>query len=170
MARTGQGTLEEILQACVDRIIDQVPLATAANCYLCLDPDSVPPSSGEFIFAVAPLSGQFEEGMWDGGGLDQATVDSGLIVKIHSPLQLDEPQRDREFLLSNTHSVLKQHRLVIKALCDPTWSPMRGEDEIIRDPIIPGAWSITRRDRGLGAIEQEFRLNFDMDFSPDEDG
>lgn len=163
MIRTGYAQLDKLLDLVVARLTDQIPECSEANCFLTLNPDSVPASPGDFIFAVAPTAGSFSGAYLNGGGQAQATADTGVIVKIHSPLQLDEPGRERAFLIDNTHSILKQWRRVLRALTD--WSPAIGDDQVTRDPLLPTAWSITRDDRRIGAIEQDFSVSFDMDLT-----
>lgn len=168
MARVS-GKLDAILAAIVARIIAQVSGANAATCYLCLNPDTLPvPNPGDFVYVVAPTSGRFDDRNWDGGGQDQATVDpAGVVVKIHSALQLDEAQREATFLTDTTHGILEKWRLVVKALTAPDWNPAASGsgDILVRDPLIPADFAMTRSNRGLGAIEQNFRFSFDLDLS-----
>lgn len=157
--------LEDILQAIVERIIDQVAGFTEANCYLSIDPNSTPePNPGQFVCVVAPTSGAFDEAKYDGGGEDQATINGGVVVKLHSPLQLDQPHRDGEFLRHTTLGVLRIWREIVKSLIWP-WQLQIGDDDGTRDPLIPADYTFERRSRKLAAIEQTFKVNFDLDLT-----
>lgn len=164
MAR-GSGKLEDILQAVVDRLIAQIPATcNAATCYLSLDPDAKPaPNAGSLIYVVAPTSGSFNDGYIDGGGQSQCTVAGGVIVKIHSPMQLDKPQHDEQLLKNATRGVLAAATAALKALV--AWSPVLATNEITRDPLIPAGFVIGRSDRSMGFIELTFTCTFDWDLS-----
>lgn len=161
----GSGKLDAILSAIVARLIAQVSGCNAATCYLCLNPDAVPsPNPGDFVYVVAPTGGEFDDALFDGGGQNQATVNAGVIVKIHSPVQLDEARHDAQFLTHSTLGVLEKSRLVMKALAD--WSPADGgANEITRNPLIPANYGITHSQRQLGAVELTFHLTYDWDLS-----
>lgn len=164
MARD-KGKLGDILTAVVARLIDQVSGYNAANCYLSIDPDSVPePGVGEFTIVVSPASEQFQGPYFEGGGEQQATTQEGIIiVKIHSPVQLDEPHRDTIWLTDTTLGICEKMRLVMKALSN--WSPGTSGNELTRDPFSPGGYVFTRRDRGLAGVEMTFRFMFDWDLT-----
>lgn len=163
MARN-KGTFDAILLAVVDRLISQVGGLDEANCYLSLNPDVLPmPNPGDFVCVVAPTSGMFSDSMFEGGGVEQTTSDSGIIVKIHSPVQLDEVHRDAVFLTDATLGLIAKVRSTLKALSD--WSPGSVGSELTRDPLIPSDFAFTRNSRSLGACELTFKLSFDWDLS-----
>jgi len=165
MAAHTSAKLEDILQAVVDRLIDQVAGFSDANCYLSINPDATPePNPGDYICVVAPTGGMFDENAYHGGGEGQCTINSGILVKLHSPIQLDQPHRDAEFLKHASLGVLAKWRLIVKALLWPWQLQIDGNDGT-RDPLIPAEYTLSRRDRRLGAIEQVFKANFDLDLS-----
>lgn len=160
MARL-KGDPVAILQAVVDRLIDQLGL-TDATCYLSIDPDAVPsPSPGDLIFVVSPTSGNFNEAMFDGGGQEQMTLDGGIVVKIHTPVQLDEPKHDALLVGQESRGVLRHATLTLKALAN--WSPDKNGNELTRDPLIPSGFAIGRKSRSLGWVELTFKCSFDWD-------
>ena len=161
MART-VGKLDAILLAIQARIIDQCSV-TAASCYIALDPNDVTNAPGDFVYVIAPASGAFDQSLMDGGGAQQATADTGVIVKIHSAVQLDEPQREEAFLTHATLGVIEKWRLLVKALTD--WAPTSGSDTLVRNPLLPAGFDIDRTSRGVGGIQQAFTFNFDLDLS-----
>lgn len=164
MARN-KGRPEDIYRSIKERLIDRVPDCKEANCWFSLNPQVVAPHPGSLGFAVSPASGSFREGYFDGGGLEQLTADGGLIVAIHSTLQLDQVQQDAKLLEDASIGLWPQAGKVLAALADPSWSPMKGSDEITRDPLIPAGYRIVKNDRRLGSIELEFKCNFDWDVS-----
>jgi len=164
MART-KGRPADIYRSIKNRLIEQVPDCKEGNCWFSLNPQAVVPHTGEVGFAVSPASGTFREGYYDGGGQEQLTVDGGLIVAIHSTLQLDEVQRDAALLEDSTVGLWLLAGRVLAALADPNWSPMLGDDEITRDPLIPASYQIVKNEKRLGSFELHFKCNFDWDVS-----
>lgn len=164
MARD-KGKLDTQLSAIVDRIIDEVSAYDSASCYLSLNPDALPaPNPGDFICVVAPTSGSFDGGLFMGGGVEQVTCEAGVVVKVHSPVQLDETHRDAEFLTNSSLGLIENVRLVMKALTD--WSPVDGSsDDITRDPLSPASITFTRQSRSLGGCEVVFHTLMDWDLS-----
>ena len=166
-ATRDKGGLDQILQAIVDRLIGQINGLTKATCYHCLDPDALPMSNpGGHIFVVAPTSGTFDEGMYAGGGLETLMASGGIVVKIHAPLNVDEPQREAALLTNLSLGVMGLASKTIKALANPEWSPQFDEHVLTRDPLIPSGYAITRSDKRVGAIELTFKCNFDWDADP----
>lgn len=158
------GQLDEVLLAIVARLINQMPdMCKSGNTYLTLNPDSIDPSPGAYSFTVSPLGGSFPAEFMQGGGVEQVTVETGFTVTIHSPLQLDMPRRDVEFLTANTKGVLGLAKRVLKAMT--LFDPQNATAIILRDPITPTGFSFRRSDRSLGSMELEFRLMFDWDIS-----
>ena len=163
MARQS-GKLDEILNAIVIRLRDQISDFNSSNCYLSMDPDAIPQSPGEFTCVVAPTSGSFEEAFLDGGGQQQCTSAGGFVAKVHSPVQLDDLGRDVEFLTHDSLGLIELMRLVLKALV--AWSPKDDlGNELTRDPLLPANFAFTRTRRSLGAVEITFHLSHDWDLS-----
>lgn len=157
-----EGTFEEILDAVVNRLLSEMPNhCRKSNTYIALNPDSFNPNSGELTFIVAPLGGTFDQDYMEGGGENQVTTDGGFLVKIHSPLQLDEPQRDSSFLTDKSKGVLRLVRQVLKTLTN--WSPQNAVHVLSRDPVFPSGYSFSRTERSTGSVEIEFKLKFDWE-------
>lgn len=175
MARD-KGLPEDIYDSIVSRLIDKIPEHfNPSTCYQSLNENAVAPSPGDITAVVAPMSGQAKESYFEGGGEEQLTVDGGVIVKIHSPLQLDRMNQDVGLLSDSTRGLWRIARKVLKYLADSSWSPMKGANEITRDPLFFLGYAITksRKRKGrktLGAIELHFRVTFDWDITTaDED-
>jgi len=152
---------EDLLLQIVDRIRRYVSIfGGEGTCFLSLDPDQLPPSPGDMICIVAPLNGTFGQDYFTGGGKEQMQVDSGFVVKIHSPLVLDEVQREADFLTDQSLGVISVARQVLNILSE--WAPTNEDgDQIIRDLVSPSSFSFTRSNERIGAVELMFRLNFD---------
>ncbi len=159
------GKLEVILQSIVDRIIDQLVEATTANTYINFDPD-VTSNPGKFVFVVAPAGGTFDESMIDGGGLDQVTSTTNIVVKIHSPDQRDQPGRGKTSLIGSTTGLVLIHRKLLRALV--AFDPVDEDgNEQCRNPLMPGQFTYQRATqagqgpRSYSAVEQVFVADFD---------
>lgn len=171
MARKEAGTtLDEILTQIVARLIDQITAATAATCYLSLDPDSLPAGNpGGTFFVVSPaIAGNFDGGMFDGGGQNQTTVVWPIVVTVWNTSILDESGHDTQFITNATLGVVVNGTLVLKALAghdlqDTEVTP----NEILAQPIFPSDAAIDRREpsKGKGFMQFGFNVTFDWDLS-----
>lgn len=159
------GKLKTILEKIVARLIDQIENATAANCYLSVNPDALPaPGPGGIVYIVSPTSGTFDEAYYEGGGREQLFAKGGIVVKIHSPLQLDQPGHDLAFLTHESQGIIDRATDVISALSD--WSPEDASSNAqTRDPLYPHSYAFTRASKSLGGCEIVFNCNFDWDVS-----
>lgn len=160
MAIRDFGDLSEILQAAVAHLIAQLPThCKASNTFMALNPDSVEPNAGYMSFVVSPMGGSFPGEFQDGGGVQQVTTETGMLITIHSPLQMDEPRRDTKFLTDNSKGVIGVATKVLKAFTQ--WDPRNADSILLREPATPTGFNFKRSDRSLGSMELEFRLNFD---------
>lgn len=160
------GDPQVILQVIVTRIITAIGSRFSdANCYLSINPDSLPaPSPGGLTCVVSPASGSFDEAYFEGGGNQQLLLNGGIIVKVHSPLQLDQSGRDVELLVNESHGVIDCATEILEALSN--WSPVAANgDELTRDPLIPRDIHYTRATNKLGGVEIGFGCNFDWDLT-----
>ena len=161
--RTSVSKLDAILTAVAVRLRDQLSL-DAATCYLALDPDSIPnPNPGTFFVVVSPTSGSFDEANFAGGGVSQATLQTSVIVRVYSPVQLDEPHHDTQWLTSTTVGIVEQMRRVLKALAGHDLESSGAQ--ILAQPIFPQSQTFGRYSRALGYGELVFGIVFDWDLS-----
>lgn len=164
------GLPEDIFDAIVARLIDQIPnFCTEASTYHAINPDAIASNPGDLIFVVAPLSGNAPLEYQAGGGEQQLTIDGGFMVKIHSPLQLDQFPHDAYMLKEKSRGLWKVSRRVLAAIVN--WDPLKGDNEITRDPIAFLGFSLgkgPRKKRSLGSIELHFKLMWDWDITTDE--
>lgn len=150
---------QNVYTAAVDLLRAAITECTEANCFFCLDPDAVPPAPGQLIYIVSPTSGTFDEGMIDGGGVEQLTVDAGLMVKIHSPLMLDQVGHDSSLLNDESLGLWGKATEVLRALA--VQSPEFEGNPLTRDPLMPHSFAVTKSHKRLGAIELTFKVSFD---------
>ena len=158
--------LEDVLTAIVAMLIAGLPdQCNEATCFLALDPWERPASNpGDFVFVVAPGAGVFDQGMLEGGGELQATADATVTVVIHSPLTIDEPQRETSFLTDGTLGILGIVRQVLKTLTNKV--PVSAAPvNLTRDPLLPANYDFRRSDKSLGSAGLMFNFSFDWDLS-----
>lgn len=154
-------TLAKILTAIVDRLAESVPGLTPGSCYIALNPDSVINAPGSEVVVVSPSSGEFDAGAIIGGGAEQMTVSSQVIVKIHSPIVLDQASQDTLFLVDATHGVLVTAGRVMQALAG--WTPQNSTNLLTRDPLWPTSYSMTRSEGRIGGFEIVFNCVYDWE-------
>lgn len=168
MARD-KGLPEDIYDAIVARLIERMPtLCREETTYFAINPDSLANNPGDLTFVVAPMSGNAPEGYQTGGGEQQVTINGGVIVKIHSPLQVDQAPRDAKRMADRGRGLWRVSRHVLAALVN--WDPMKGDNEICRDPLSFLGFNIGkgRKKRSLGSMELHFAVNFDWDITNNE--
>jgi hypothetical protein len=165
-AMTGRidSRLDTILNRIVQRLIDKVSGLSTDLCFLCLDPEIMPAASpGDRFVTVSPMSGMFDQGMIDGGGIFQATSDGGVLVKVHSTIQEDEARHDKTFLTDSSLGLIDMMQRVLAALT--VWDEDDTVNKILRQPLFPVEYAFTRESRSLGGVELQFRVLFDWAIS-----
>lgn len=156
-------SLDIILNRIVARLREQIEGANEANCYVSDDPDGLPAgNSSQFIYVVSPApSGRFNEGMFDGGGTLQATVDTVLTVTVHSTAMNDQPHRAEQFFLNESRGLFASKASpVLKALAGHDLTDQEG-DWILTQPIIPLDYNWERPNQKKGSVQFGFRIMFD---------
>ena len=117
MARTDTQR-SDVLDAVVNRLIDQVPQCTDKTCFVSIlpNPPYYPPDD-QFV-TVSPTAGRFVEELLDGGGQNQCTEDTGVLVSLFSRYVATQAGHDRDALNDFTRGILNLKRSVLKALVD----------------------------------------------------
>ncbi len=166
----GSDTLDDLLNAVIARLVQQIPECQTSNTFLCMDAWDVPgPSSGRYIVAVAPLAGSFPEGNTVGGGEEDLRVQTGFDVVIHSALVLDQPKRETAFFTDQAKGVIQMMTAVLRALTN--WTPVDSNgSHLVADAIAPTTFSFGRKKGSktgarLGSAGIEWHLSFDWDLS-----
>ncbi len=165
-------TLPVVLQAVVARLRDQLSLSES-TCYWMLDredEDRPPPTGKNFYLTVRPDGGEFDRGLFEGGGPDQLTDTTGIVVTIHTHTQLDRGGRDKQVLFHATAGLLPYLKPVMKALAGHDLVINGNGDVCLRELIRPVGYSTpTRKQKERWShTDVYFALTFDWDMSEDE--
>jgi hypothetical protein len=164
---------DDVLLKVVARLIDQIEGANESNCYLSLDPDSLPSNPGDHVYVVAPVAGQFRAGAFIGGGLNHLATEAGCKVAIHCPSLIDQNQRDAVAITDASLSVLRKATAVIAALCHTgagplpgsAWVPRVGEYDLTGQ-FEPVSFALFKHaNDAIRSIELSFRFSFDWDMT-----
>jgi hypothetical protein len=164
MARDN-GTEEAIIDAVIARLTGTLPTYfTSANLLLCMDWQAPQMTPGDICGLVGPDDGEFNESMLDGGGQEQATFATSIIVAVFTPIRTDASKRHSDALKNSTRGLLPIWRKILKSLT--AWSPSSGGDQLTRNPIFPTTrnWVKTEVMSGkyLG-FYQRFSVTYDVD-------
>lgn len=164
MARVST-TPTKALAAVVAQIIANSSF-TADTCVYLLNPNTAPPppNPGETFCCISPTSGNFDEGLFIGGGAGQVTVFWGITAKIYALLQTDEVGRSKNFLTDSTDGILAGLQKVMKALVGQDLTDSGG-NQFLRELIMPADFVFDHSDPRLGSVEASFKLSFDWDLS-----
>lgn len=164
MARI-DSTLEKILLATQSKLLRSIDELRPETCVVTVVPDAaVPPVAQDLYCTISPTAGSFDESLFDGGGREQTALDGGLVVKVFSAIQLDQPGQDSVMLLDRSRGVLRKLHEVLGALAG--YLPVDDDgNELTRNPLIPAEYSFSHDGRRWGAVQVSFRLEFDWDLS-----
>jgi hypothetical protein len=146
----GNGTADELLVAIETRLRAQVEGLNKQNCFICDEP--IPPESyfptGKLACTIALIDGSFNPGHYDGGGANQLTEKCPLAITILSRVDIDQPPRAREALLSSDRGMFRRYKKqVLRAMLVDNiaiasgilvpWQPTNEAGEFIRGAIVP---------------------------------
>lgn len=165
------------------RLIERVKLNGAAmlgegNCFITEEP--IPPDSyfptGNLAVTVCLGDGQFDEGMYDGGGANQLCEFGTLIVTAFARNKIDQPPRAKNALLNESRGLLaKLKPAILQAILvdDPAarilapWHPLKNGSPFLRGAIMPRASAGPRQLGGLDwlGLTLTFGVEFDWDLT-----
>ena len=154
--------MSAVLLAVRQRVIDAIFLATVDNTYISDNPDSFPPSPSDIVYVVSPSpTGTFDAASFAGGGLAHATINTIVLVTIHSIADHDEAGRAQQIFSHPDRGLFN--------LARPVWWVLSGhelrntEGELLLDqPIFPGDYNWNRPDRRDNSIQLGFPILFDL--------
>lgn len=158
-------TPEVVFQAIVDLLIANIEDATEDTCYLSLDPDLIRSSSSDFVYVVSPNAAcHFDEGLFDGGRLEQVHVTWPVAVTVHTIHNNDYPGEDGEFIGNASYGVMPPITNVAKYFlgADPTND---AGNYILAQPIFPYSGTIDRPTRSQGSMQLYGSVEFTWDLS-----
>lgn len=125
-----------------------------------------PPAGGANLWVtVAPDGGLFDPQALDGGGREQATVNTALAVTIYSAVRTDSGNHDDRLLMDASRGMLAKMDDVIGSLTD--FDPTDSGAPYLRELMSPQGWRTPQRinEEAFGAITIVFNISFDWDFS-----
>lgn len=157
--------LTGILESVRKRLTSKLHDANSPNCFIALDPlELYNGRPGDFFYVVSPFSGTFDEGLIDGGGLNQVADEASIAITIHSIQNLDRPDEDAIFLNHADLGLLGRFKEVLRIMVAADLTDDEG-NEITFEPVMPKSYSIGR-ERGenpTGWIQLVMKVKFDWD-------
>jgi hypothetical protein len=101
--------------------------------------------------------------MFEGGGGQQATCESGFAIAIWSATIVDEPRRGTDFLTDKTLGIWQKATEVLSAICGANgWRPARKNDYLTRDCVFPAGFQIVSSNkRNMAGVRLDFAVTFD---------
>lgn len=159
-------TLDAILQKVVDRLIATCGFSTE-SCFVALDrPDGPPPNPGtaaNLFVVVYPGGGNFDQGLFAGGGAAQVTDDGHFSIEIFSPVLLDPGGHDWAFLAATGRGVILMFGSVLSSLTNPPFYPLDGGGfPLLREPMRPMIRNQpSREEEVIGSMILDMNCKFD---------
>jgi hypothetical protein len=158
-------TIVEVWEAIINHLRTSLGL-NSSTCFWWLDDGEPPPPTTSSVFVtLAPDGGTFDGSMFDGGGIRQVTVETGLAVTIHSTNRLDTGMRDEQFLTHATLGIGALLNRVITSLTgfDPAVFGNSDNAPALRAEISPTGFSKPTRlkDDKYGSVTVVFNVSFD---------
>jgi hypothetical protein len=105
-----------VLDAVIQRLIAEIPSLTPSTCFLSLDPEPTIALSSQVFVTVAPLGGQFDQGVFDGHGAFGILEHSGVLVSAWSSMRLDQNEHAAAVLSDESRGLLVLKQRILKAL------------------------------------------------------
>ena len=163
----GSATLDVLISAFSARLQSELPtICNNGNTFICLDAWAVPANSpGRWMFAIAPLSGTFDEDNMVGGGQNDVRTDAAIELVIHSPLVLDQAKRELSFLTDSSLGVVQIVTQVLAVRLPTGRRSITPASQLVADSVKPASFEFARRERKIGAVGLTWRLRFDWDLS-----
>jgi hypothetical protein len=161
--------LVSVVNAVIAQLIANVTLpdgVTTLNDSTCFywidDGENPPPSSSDTFLTVELDGGEFDESLFDGGGVHQVTEKTSIQVTVWSNNRLDPGMRDLQFL---TNAVGAGGMLikVLKALAGADLIVDGSSDTALRELVVPQRRGQPARRRGdaIGSIPITFGISYD---------
>lgn len=153
------GKLQEILDSVKDRIVSQLTDATADNVIVSDDPNVRPMVAGEKWYVVCPSpQEQADLQSQNGGGQDQLSIRTRIIVTVNIAATTDQPDR-----INATYATLRvERKLVIRYLTynsTDDWFPTGANEPLI---YAEGSYAKTEQH---SSFQMAFDVEYDEDFA-----
>lgn len=161
-------TLDQILLATINRLIDKIASANPGNTYLSLQhEDDLPPNASDVAYEVSPsMNFRFVPGEFTGGGHNMIHTLTHILVTPHIIIDKDQEGRDTYFLTHAARGACKRLTDILRALS--AFEPLNDDGEyLLAQPMRPLEGQIPpKRDRTSGLVDIAFEIEFDWDIIP----
>lgn len=108
-------TQVEVLQAVLARVIETVEGLNQFNAFLSIEPTPPEFPTHKLFATVAPLDGQFDTELLDGGGIHQCLEMTGVVITVYYRTHLDKNEHSENALHLTPESLLPMKRKLLKA-------------------------------------------------------
>lgn len=162
-----------ILEAIVDRLIDQIEIYNDQNCWVSDNAVPLTHPGGDEFCTVSFGAGNFPHEFFSGGGQDTLTESGSIIIAPTVHIRGDRPRRRLRAIADNDgKSLLDRKRQILRALFRDHWEPVFEEQPLLRDMISPGLCSapgeIVVGEARMMQIQLAVDITFDWDLSQNE--
>lgn len=126
-----------VLQAVVDRLIDQLPDLgfSERTCFLAPDREIIEPNrSGKICCTVTSMDSQFGDEALTGGAENVCIEHSGVVVTPHTAIKLDAVERLDAVLKDTTRGLLVMKKRILKALTGHRLQDPDGNELLVNLP------------------------------------
>lgn len=151
MAERIETTLVDVLEAVIEKLRYDLAL-NERTCFLWIDrgDGTLPPIPHNLAVTVEPDAASFPADMWRGGGEHQATVETNVVITVHSLVQLDSGNRDELALLKANRGALDLLGQIVVSLADHDLLVGAGNDTCLRELMAPQGFSAPSRTNAEG--------------------
>lgn len=164
-----------VLNAVVALLQASVVMLSGNNtCFLSMHTDPIESQRQNLYASVAPMSGQYDEGIFAGaarisGQSSGVLEQTGVIVTVFSQMRLDRPDADSKMLTDETRGLLALKRQILSALSGRQLQDADGNNILttVMRPI--NASHPGRAAEETGAFSVAFSTDFVWDLSSEDD-
>jgi len=163
----GKATQDVILAAVVERLHTQIDELTEDTCILTEDPYPSHSPPGDVFVTVSIGDGNFDEGMFAAGGVEQVFERSAIVVTVFSRVSTDRKDEATGVLLDPERGMLSVwKRKVLQAILKDNWDPVDGNTglELTRNMFAPLSAGAPQRVEDDGISYSMMSLVFSMDY------
>lgn len=151
----------DVLEAVMRRLIDQVEGFTASNCVISDETEPSTPFSGNVMCFVSPMGGEFDAEWLVGGGEHQCKENTGVLISVWTQMKLDPKQRTEQALTNRSRGLVVFKKRILKALTGHRLLDESG-NELLTDLMAPRSSVHVRKSEESKSVG--FSLSFSTDF------
>lgn len=159
---------DRAFDAIMDRIKAEIDEFSKPNlCFLVADPDQFTPSERQNLcLTVAPHAGEYDQGVFDGGGDDGVLERSGFTVTVWSTIKMDRPDEQTQAMRDAKRGLFPLKKKILKALSGYMPADTSSGAPLLTDYIAPvsaGFPQVARK--GCITMSISFSLNWAWDLT-----